>query len=101
MARGLSQVGLAELVGVTAAAVSSWERDQSFPRTATALKLARLFNTTVAWIRDGTGDAPVSPVEPPGKRRQPRMDSSLAQEPEAVTASSVASFMREYFERRN
>ncbi len=43
---GLTQDALAELLGVTAQAVSKWENDQSCPDIATLPKLAEIFGVT-------------------------------------------------------
>lgn len=45
--RGLSQEGLAQLVGVSRQAVAKWEADRSAPSTENLLQLAALFETTV------------------------------------------------------
>lgn len=43
----MTQVDLAEKMGVTDKAVSKWERDLSFPDVNTLPKLAEIFNVTV------------------------------------------------------
>lgn len=45
--KGMTQVELAEKMGVTDKAVSKWERDLSFPDVNTIPKLAEIFNVTV------------------------------------------------------
>ena len=44
---GMSQIELAETLGVTQGAVSQWETGQSIPRGATLLRLAEALNCTV------------------------------------------------------
>ena len=45
--KGMTQVELAEKMGVTDKAVSKWERNLSFPDVNTIPKLAEIFNVTV------------------------------------------------------
>ena len=45
--KGMTQLELAEKMGVTDKAVSKWERDLSFPDVNTIPKLAEIFNVTV------------------------------------------------------
>ena len=45
--KGMTQLELAEKMGVTDKAVSKWERNLSFPDTASIPKLAEIFNITV------------------------------------------------------
>ncbi len=45
--KGMTQLELAEKMGVTDKAVSKWERDLSFPDVNTIPKLAEFFNVTV------------------------------------------------------
>ena len=45
--RGMTQLELAEKMGVTDKAVSKWERDLSFPDVNTLPKLAEIFDVTV------------------------------------------------------
>ena len=45
--RGMTQLELAEKMGVTDKAVSKWERDLSFPDINSMPKLADVFNVTV------------------------------------------------------
>ena len=46
-ARGMTQLDLADRMGVTDKAVSKWERDLSFPDTASLPKLAETLGVTV------------------------------------------------------
>ena len=45
--KGMTQLELAEKMGVTDKAVSKWERDLSFPDVNSIPKLAEIFNVTV------------------------------------------------------
>ena len=45
--QGMTQLELAEKMGVTDKAVSKWERDLSFPDVNSIPKLAEIFNVTV------------------------------------------------------
>lgn len=45
--KGMTQLELAQQMGVTDKAVSKWERDLSFPDIALLPKLAEIFNVTV------------------------------------------------------
>ena len=49
-AQDLTQEGLAEKLGVTFQAVSSWERDEYMPETANLKKLAEVFDVSVSAI---------------------------------------------------
>ena len=51
-ARSYSQNEVAAATGVTAQAVSSWERGESSPRPAQVRKLAELFKLTIEQIRE-------------------------------------------------
>ena len=46
-AKGMTQLELAEKIGITDKAVSKWERDLSVPDVATLPKLAEIFGITV------------------------------------------------------
>ena len=46
-AQGMTQLELAEKMGVTDKAVSKWERDLSFPDVSSLPKLAEIFGVTV------------------------------------------------------
>lgn len=69
------QVGAA--LGITDAAVSEWERDESSPEIERLAKLVRVLKTTANWLVDGKGDPP-GPDDPetllerltPAARRQ-------------------------------
>ena len=50
---GLTQDALAELMGVTAQAVSKWENDQSSPDTIHLIQLADILDTEVAYLATG------------------------------------------------
>ncbi|MBR5986259.1 MAG: helix-turn-helix domain-containing protein [Clostridia bacterium] len=50
--RGLTQENLAELVGVSFQAVSSWERDENLPDTARLKSLAEALNTSLDALFD-------------------------------------------------
>ena len=52
-AKGMTQLELAEKMGVTDKAVSKWERDLSYPDINTIPKLADLFDTSVDELMQG------------------------------------------------
>ena len=54
---GLTQMELAEKMGVTDKAVSKWERDLSFPDISSIPKLAEIFHVTVDELMQGKIDA--------------------------------------------
>jgi len=54
---GLTQMELAEKMGVTDKAVSKWERDLSFPDISSLPKLAEIFHVTVDELMQGKIDA--------------------------------------------
>ncbi len=49
----LTQVALAEELGVTSQAISKWERGQSFPDVSRLDELAELLDVTVAYLLTG------------------------------------------------
>lgn len=53
---GLTQMELAEKMGVTDKAVSKWERDLSFPDISSLPRLAEIFNVTVDELMQGRTD---------------------------------------------
>ncbi len=58
-AQNLTQQELAEQMGVTAAAVSKWERDQSLPDIYTLSRLADLFGVTLDELLGRNTNEPV------------------------------------------
>ena len=54
--QGMTQLELAEKMGVTDKAVSKWERDLSFPDINSIPKLAEIFNVSVDEIMQGKTD---------------------------------------------
>lgn len=56
---GLSQEGLADLLGVSRQAVSKWETGQALPETEKLMKLARVYSISLdALLKSGDGPAP-------------------------------------------
>ena len=53
---GLTQAELAEKLGISYQAVSSWERGASMPDIGKLMDLARVLNTTVDYILSGEKD---------------------------------------------
>ena len=51
--RGISQVELAKMLGVSRQAVSKWENDQSAPDTVKLIQLADALDTEVAYLATG------------------------------------------------
>lgn len=69
--KGLTQLELAEKMGVTDKAVSKWERDLSFPDINSMPKLAGIFNVTVddllraqAGAKETEGNSGISGIVP-------------------------------------
>lgn len=54
--KGMTQLELADKIGVTDKAVSKWERDLSFPDVGTIPKLAEIFNVSVNELMQGKTD---------------------------------------------
>lgn len=54
----LTQIQLAEELGVTRQAVSRWEGDIAFPETDTLIKMSRLFGCTVDYLLNYNGAEP-------------------------------------------
>lgn len=65
--KGLTQDALAELLGVTAQAVSKWERGESMPETAMLPKLAELFDVSLDTLF-GTEKKPLAEYLPENER---------------------------------
>ena len=55
--KGMTQLELAEKMGVTDKAVSKWERDLSFPDVNSIPKLAEIFDVTVDELMQGKAAA--------------------------------------------
>ena len=64
--RGMTQLELANQMGVTDKAVSKWERDLSFPDAASLPKLAETLGVSVDELMQG------GPAEPARRSRAPR-----------------------------
>ena len=48
--RKLTQEQIAEVLGVTFQAVSSWERDEYLPDTCNLIELSRVLNVSLDWL---------------------------------------------------
>ena len=55
--QGMTQLELAEKMGVTDKAVSKWERDLSFPDVSSIPKLAEILHVSVDELMQGKADA--------------------------------------------
>ena len=55
--RGMTQLQLAEQMGVTDKAVSKWERDLSFPDISSLPKLAEIFDVSIDTLMQTTTEA--------------------------------------------
>ena len=62
---GLSQEGLADLLGVTRQAVQKWEAGTSRPDMDNLAALARYFNVTLDYLVTGREPAPTAPASAP------------------------------------
>ena len=62
--RGMTQLELAERMGVTDKAVSKWERDLSLPDTASLPKLAETLGVTVDELMLGKPAGPAAEASP-------------------------------------
>ncbi|MCI7473893.1 MAG: helix-turn-helix domain-containing protein [Clostridiales bacterium] len=69
---GLSQEGLAELLGVSRQAVSKWEGDAAQPELDKIVALAKLFGITTDQLLLGERPDPGLPTEAAPERREPR-----------------------------
>ena len=57
---GLSQRGLADMLGLSQSSViSNWERGRNKPIARSVPNLAETLNCTAAWLFFGVGDRPV------------------------------------------
>lgn len=59
--QGMTQLELAEKMGVTDKAVSKWERDLSFPDVSSIPKLAEILHVSVDELMQGKADAKETP----------------------------------------
>ena len=66
--KGMTQLELAEQMGVTDKAVSKWERDLSFPDVSSLPKLAEILGVTVEELIQAKGEG--KPVPAPQKVEQ-------------------------------
>ena len=60
LAAGLTQQGLAELMGIMAPNISRWESGKPSPSRRTVNKLAKVLHVNPDWLWDGGRPAPVS-----------------------------------------
>lgn len=74
---GLSQEGLADLLGVTRQAVQKWEAGSSRPDMDNLAALARYFNVTLDYLVTGRGAGALCPGSP-HHHYQPQLLPSLA-----------------------
>ncbi|MBQ9779981.1 MAG: helix-turn-helix transcriptional regulator [Clostridia bacterium] len=51
--KGMTQIALADKLGVTSQAISKWERGQSFPDVSRLDELAELLGVAVAYLLTG------------------------------------------------
>lgn len=65
--RGMTQLELAEKMGVTDKAVSKWERDLSYPDVSSIPKLAELFQVSVDELMQGKREEKNSAGKQKGK----------------------------------
>ena len=65
--RGMTQLELAEKMGVTDKAVSKWERDLSYPDVSSIPKLAELFQVSVDELMQGKREGKNSAGKQKGK----------------------------------
>ena len=61
--KGLTQLELAEQMGVTDKAVSKWERDLSFPDVSALPRLAAIFDMSVDELLQAKADSKEHPAE--------------------------------------
>ena len=66
--KGLSQVDIADKVGVTAQAVSKWENDQTSPDIDVLLKLSEIFEISMDELLGKTEKKTVEMKEKPSKK---------------------------------
>ena len=83
--RGMSQEGLAEVLGISRQAVSKWEKGLSYPDTGNLLALAELFGVSadeLAGLRqqEAAGES-ASAGEPPEASEPASMEDEAASPP--------------------
>lgn len=59
--KGLTQKAIAKYAGVRYASISDWKSNESFPRADTALKIARILETTVEYLVTGKNPEGIDP----------------------------------------
>jgi transcriptional regulator with XRE-family HTH domain len=67
--KNLKQDELAEMLGVSAQAVSKWENDLSCPDIALLPELSRIFGVSIDELVAGKKDEPVVAILPEGERK--------------------------------
>ena len=104
--RGMTQTELAERLGISFQAVSSWERGNAMPDIAKLPELARMFGVTIDWLLgspEAVPDQPEAEVAPVEERAVPTQPAALplvpeesaAPETEAVVPDSLLPFLSE------
>lgn len=90
--RGMTQTELAERLGISFQAVSSWERGNAMPDVAKLPELARMFGVTIDWMLGSPDAIPASAPEPPEQEaavQQPGAADAVIELPSAPIAPAV------------
>ena len=74
---GLSQEGLADLLGVTRQAVQKWEAGTSRPDMDNLTALARYFNVTLDYLVTGREVPAPHPPPPPPQRHKKKQNIKI------------------------
>ena len=76
--RGFSQAKIGEACGVTRAAVTQWESNETIPETPKLIPLSDILDVAIDWLLKGKSESPDLPpvVNPPGGGYVPVPESS-------------------------
>lgn len=69
--RGLSQIQLGKIAGVTDKAVSTWERDEKVPRMGAVDKMVQYFGVTRSAILEDSPSRPAGAMPPARNEKNP------------------------------
>lgn len=100
-AAGLTQVELAELLGVPQSNIAFWEQSEKPPRSDVLPAMAEAFGVSVAELLGGIGESALKKSRAPGRVRQVFDDvSKLPRRQQEHIAKWVSAFVRQYEQER-
>ncbi len=93
--KGLSQLQLAEMLGVSRQAISRWEMGTAAPSAENIKYLAQIYNVSLEHLMFEDGERRFEAVPTPGKQAEPKAKekSRLTRERKIIIALSVLIFV--------